>query len=143
MAIPTTYSFTRYLAAKKSVDDRALNRHVWQRLGQALPEVVSDRAVQVLEIGAGIGTMVERVVEWRLLQQATYTAIDIDPETIIEGRHRLPTWMNAHGFDQREQTISTREGFPHGRREIVSLRPRYRPPSISSPAGGESRHGIC
>ena len=60
MAIPTTYSFTRYLAAKKSLDDRALNRHVWQCLGQALPEVASDRAVQVLEIGAGIGTMVER-----------------------------------------------------------------------------------
>lgn len=29
---PTAYSFTRYLAAKKSVDDRSLNRHVWEHL---------------------------------------------------------------------------------------------------------------
>ena len=40
MAIPTTYQFTRYLAAKKSVDDRALNRHVWHSLAQAMSPAV-------------------------------------------------------------------------------------------------------
>jgi SAM-dependent methyltransferase len=105
MAIPTTYSFTRYLAAKKSLDDRALNRHVWQCLVQALPQVASDRCAQVLEIGAGIGTMVERLVEWGLLQQATYTAIDEDPEMIAEHRRRLPTWMVEHGLRVWEDSL--------------------------------------
>jgi SAM-dependent methyltransferase len=114
MAIPTTYGFTRYLAAKKSVDDRALNRHVWQCLVQALPQVTSDRAVQVLEIGAGIGTMVERLVEWGLLHQATYTAIDADPETIAEHRRRLPTWMAAHGFNVQEDSFTQQRFWRNG-----------------------------
>ena len=33
---PTEYSFQRYLSAKKSVDDRALNRLVWQALEKSL-----------------------------------------------------------------------------------------------------------
>ena len=30
------YTFPHYLAAKRSVDDRALNRHVWETLVQAV-----------------------------------------------------------------------------------------------------------
>ena len=37
MSIPLRYSLTRYLAAKKSVDDRALNWRVWQRWERPLP----------------------------------------------------------------------------------------------------------
>jgi SAM-dependent methyltransferase len=118
MAIPTIYEFTRYLAAKKSVDDRALNRHVWDSLAQAMSRVASDRPAQVLEIGAGIGTMVERVVEWGLLRQATYTAIDADPETIIESRQRLPRWMAAHGLNMRQET-ATQQRFWRDGQDIV------------------------
>ena len=118
MAIPTAYHFTRYLAAKKGIDDRALNRHVWQRLTQAMPQAASDGPVRVLEIGAGIGTMVERLVEWGLLQQAMYTAIDADAETIVESRRRLPTWMVAHGFRIMEDT-PTRQRFERGAQDLV------------------------
>ena len=118
MAIPTTYSFTRYLAAKKSVDDRALNQHVWRCLTQALPQVNPATPLQVLEIGAGIGTMVERLVEWGVLNHATYTAIDADSETILESRRRLPAWMLAHGFSVLEDTPS-RLSFRRGTDAIV------------------------
>jgi hypothetical protein len=57
-----------------------------------------------VEIGAGIGTMVERLVDWGVLQQATYTAIDAAPEMIAEHRRRLPTWMASHGFAICEDT---------------------------------------
>jgi SAM-dependent methyltransferase len=117
MASPTTYRFTRFLAAKKSVDDRALNRHVWQCLTQALPQA-ADEPVRVVEIGAGIGTMVERLVEWGLLRQATYTAIDADPETIAESRRRLPAWMAERGFDAREDALA-RQGFWRNGHQIV------------------------
>ena len=98
MAVPTNYSFTRYLAAKKSVDDRALNRHVWQSLRQALPVTTPDLPLRVLEIGAGIGTMVERALEWNLLTHAVYTAIDSAADNIIEARRRLSQWAIAQRF---------------------------------------------
>jgi SAM-dependent methyltransferase len=118
MAMPTTYSFTRYLAAKKSVDDHALNQHVWRRLTQALPQGISIAPVRVLEIGAGIGTMVERLVEWGLLQHATYTAIDADPQTIRESRQRLPEWMIRRGFALLEET-PRRQLFQRHAQQIV------------------------
>lgn len=78
------YNFARYLSAKKTVDDRALNGHVWQTLRQTLPP-----QPRILEIGAGIGTMVERLVEQQFISAATYTAIDNQPENIATARQRL------------------------------------------------------
>ena len=43
----------RYLAAKKSVDDRALNWQVWQRLVAALPRATTEQPLRILEVGAG------------------------------------------------------------------------------------------
>jgi SAM-dependent methyltransferase len=110
MTIPTTFQFSRYLSAKKSVDDRALNRHVWDSLARAISPAVPDKPVRALEIGAGIGTMVERLVERGLLRQAMYSAIDADPETIAESRRYLPAWMTQHGFDVQEEAV-TRQRF--------------------------------
>lgn len=96
--MPTDYSFTRYLAAKKTVDDRALNRRVWGSLVRVLPAVTPATPLRVLEVGAGIGTMVERLLTWGLLTEATYIAIDADPNNIAEARRRLPAWAAAQGF---------------------------------------------
>ncbi len=79
------YTFTRYLSAKKTVDDRALNRHVWD----AMAAVVGKRPFSFLEIGAGIGTMVERLWEHDLLQACHYTAIDSQPDNIHVAQQRL------------------------------------------------------
>jgi SAM-dependent methyltransferase len=113
MSIPTHYSFTRYLAAKKSVDDRALNQHVWNSLSAKLPAASAEAPLAVLEVGAGIGTMVERLVERGLLTQAVYTAIDVDRESIAESRRRLPAWMAAQGFCVRQDA----SGWSHYRRQ--------------------------
>ncbi|MEZ4615529.1 MAG: hypothetical protein R2867_08450 [Caldilineaceae bacterium] len=73
----TAYTnFQRYLAAKKSVDDRALNHHVWMTLHNRLQEKAGDEPLRVVEIGAGIGTMVERILERDLLTKAHYTLVD-------------------------------------------------------------------
>ncbi len=78
-------NFKAYLAAKRTVDDRALNRRVLRRFSAELPE-----SARILEIGAGIGTMVERLHSWDCLPRDThYTAIDIDPETVGVARERL------------------------------------------------------
>ena len=91
-------SYPRYLAAKKRLDDRSLNRQVWQRFTELLPQTAKDRPLRLLEVGAGIGTMIERVLEERLLSRATYTAIDADVASIGEAARRLPGWAAQHGL---------------------------------------------
>jgi SAM-dependent methyltransferase len=78
-------SFIRYLASKKSVDDRSLNRLVWQ----AMISAVGSGKPRVLELGGGIGTMVERVIEDGRLDPASWTMIDSQPALIQEAEQRL------------------------------------------------------
>src|SRR5260370_15848472 len=56
----TTSGYARYLAAKTTVDDRALHRQVLAELCRMMPA----GAPRVLEIGAGVGTMVARLLDW-------------------------------------------------------------------------------
>lgn len=82
--------FTRYLAAKKSIDDRSLNRNVFESLRREIQMRQPRPPLSVLEIGAGIGTMIERLREWGLSDgAATITAIDADAGNIEEARRRL------------------------------------------------------
>ena len=114
MPIPHTYSFARYLSAKKSVDDRALNQHVWQSLAAALPRATPEKPLHILEVGAGLGSMVERLVASAMLSHAAYTAIDLEPTLIAEARCRLPQWATAQGWqvqqDSQAQIYMQRSG---------------------------------
>ncbi|HAJ36550.1 MAG TPA: class I SAM-dependent methyltransferase [Chloroflexi bacterium] len=94
--------FTRYLTAKRTVDDRALNRPVWERLAEAVRarQAGMSRPLRVLEIGAGIGTMVERLLAWRLFDADApgvhYTLLDADPALLAAAQDRLtqlPSWL--------------------------------------------------
>ena len=102
MSIPRTYSFMRYLAAKKSVDHRALNWPVWQRLVGALPEATPEQPLRILEIGAGLGSMVERLLASDMLTHAIYTAIDIEPMLLAEARRRLAQRAVEQGYQVQE-----------------------------------------
>mgnify|MGYP005841939867 CR=1 FL=1 len=71
-----TYDFQRYLRAKVALDDRSLNACVVAALRAAWPD---GQLVRVLEIGAGVGTMVARLVRWGVLTgTVAYTAVDSD-----------------------------------------------------------------
>jgi hypothetical protein len=102
LSIPITYSLRRYLAAKKSVDDRALNLQVWQRLVSALPRATPQQPLRILEVGAGIGSMVERLVAGDVLSHATYTAIDRAPALVAESHRRLCQGARERGFEVDE-----------------------------------------
>jgi SAM-dependent methyltransferase len=97
------FSFPRYLASKKTVDDRALNPNVWQALQTALDESHAVRPLQVLEIGAGIGTMVERLLDGGLLRLADYTLLDSDAANLHAARRRLPEWAAANAWQASPQ----------------------------------------
>lgn len=116
--LPLTYSFQRYLAAKKSVDDRALNRYVWQTLADNLPTSPLGSPLKVLEIGAGIGTMAERLWDWGLLSSAHYTGIDAQSENVAAGWSRLKSW--AAGRDYQALSTGDRLTFQKGD-QLISI----------------------
>jgi len=100
---PETYLFPHYLAAKKSVDDRALNLQVWQSLRQALPRSDRQKPVRVLEVGCGIGTMLERMLDWGLFTFASYTGVDAMPENIEAAWSRIDQWAGEHTMQSSMQ----------------------------------------
>jgi len=105
LAATIDYSFIRYLEAKKTVDDRALNTHVWQALANELPAATIERPLRVLEVGAGIGTMVERLVEQQMFGHTQYTALDENAALIVELQRRLPRRIRRGKTDIRMETF--------------------------------------
>jgi SAM-dependent methyltransferase len=87
-----TYPYTAYLAAKKSVDDRALNRGVLAELRRLMPA----GPLRVLEIGAGLGTMVARLLEEQVLSAGEYTLLDVDGQLLRDSRTWLHQWAASH-----------------------------------------------
>jgi hypothetical protein len=87
--------FIRYLAAKRTVDDRALNRVVWRSLER---ELAATGSPSTLEIGFGIGTMLERALEWRLIRRGTYTGVDSSAFCIEHAERTLPDRLRALGL---------------------------------------------
>jgi SAM-dependent methyltransferase len=81
----TEASFIRYLAAKRTVDDRALNRRVWD----AMVSAAGGGSPRVLEIGGGIGTMIQRVIDDGRLAPRSWTLMDADAALIAEAKRRL------------------------------------------------------
>jgi len=91
MAQTTMQEFARYLLAKRSVDDRALNRRVWDRLARELREPKAE-LVRIVDVGAGLGTGAERIAEWRLVERLSavrYTGVEPRKELLGEARLRL------------------------------------------------------
>jgi len=103
MSVPDQYSFIRYLGAKKAIDDVALNRRVLERLAEILKELQDRSIVTVLEVGCGIGTMVDRMLDGGILRRASYTGIDVDPDTLAEAKKRLRSHADEKGFQALEQ----------------------------------------
>jgi SAM-dependent methyltransferase len=87
------YSFPHYLLAKQSVDDRALNRHVYENLLACLPE----EPVRIIEVGAGIGTMLARLLDWGLLTRGEYVLVDEMSENIEFAR----SWLVERAEENR------------------------------------------
>ena len=98
MAAPIAYNYVRYLHAKRGVDDRALNRVVLGQLREALGELPV--LPRVLELGAGVGTMVSRLCDLGWLTRARYTLIDSDRINLEAAAAHLRDWGAASARDE-------------------------------------------
>jgi hypothetical protein len=88
------YSFSRYLLAKQSVDDRALNKDVFSAMKGNLPS----EPIRIIEIGAGIGTMLRRLIRWDVLRRAEYVMVDDMEENIEFASAWIPQWVEEAGL---------------------------------------------
>jgi hypothetical protein len=89
-----TLDYARYLTAKTTVDDRALNRHVLAELRRLMPA----GAPRVLEVGAGLGTMVARLMDWAAVVTGEYILLDADRQLLDGSRRWLSDWAAARGL---------------------------------------------
>lgn len=103
--------FQRYLHAKRTVDDRAIDRRVLDRLREELS--TSRSPLRVLEVGAGVATMPTRLLERDVLpDRVRYTAVDRREANVAAARDHLRGW----GFDEREDGELRDDG---GDREVT------------------------
>ena len=89
-----TFDYARYLAAKTTVDDRALNRYVLTELRRLMPA----HAPRILEVGAGLGTMVARLMGWGAVGAGEYILLDADRQLLDCSRQWLRDWAAARGL---------------------------------------------
>lgn len=88
-------SFPQYLISKQSIDDRALNKDVLAQFQANLPS----EPFSIVEVGAGIGTMLTRLLRWEVFSsKVSYTLVDSLEENIRFGMGFLSRWGEDHGF---------------------------------------------
>jgi SAM-dependent methyltransferase len=109
------YLFQRYLAAKRTVDDRALNRLVWQEMADFLG---TQPSCAILEAGAGTGTMFQRMLEWGALMRGSYTTFDASLENAVSARQELAAWAKTQGLSCLSSESGRRMAFAGVGREI-------------------------
>jgi SAM-dependent methyltransferase len=88
--------FERYLTAKETVDDRALDRRV---LGRVRDDLRSRETPRILEAGAGTAALLRRILGWKGLPDCTYVAVDTDPDLLSTARDRLLDRARRRGFE--------------------------------------------
>ena len=84
------YSFPHYLLSKQSVDDRALNRIVLDSLKANLPA----EPLRIIEVGAGIGTMLARLLRWNIISNVDYVLVDEAAENIEYAQEWIQNWAH-------------------------------------------------
>ncbi len=89
------YSFPHYLLSKQSVDDRALNKDVLESLKAHLPP----QPIRIIEVGAGIGTMLRRLLRWNIIRQAEYVLVDEMTENIEYASVWIPQFAAEAGLE--------------------------------------------
>jgi hypothetical protein len=88
------YSFPHYLLSKQSVDDRALNKDVLS----ALKSTLLSQRIRIIEVGAGIGTMLKRLMQWDVIQRAEYVLVDEMAENIEYASEWVKFWAEEAGL---------------------------------------------
>lgn len=100
MPAPEVYSYTRYLRAKQTVDERALNTAVFSRLLQEIHSFVAKKdLLTVLELGGGTGFTLRKLIPTIQASHIVYTVVDIDASHLNALQEDLAQWANRNGYN--------------------------------------------
>jgi SAM-dependent methyltransferase len=95
---PDSFSFERYLAAKESVDDRALHRPTLDRFRREATALAADRdgPLRVAEAGAGLGAACRRfLADEGFPARLHYTMVERRPSLVTGARESLREWADS------------------------------------------------
>lgn len=100
-----TFDYPRYLNAKESVDERALNERVTERFVDELVDR-DEHGLRVLEAGAGTGATLRRLLE-RLGPregpgELRYCFVEERADNLRAARDQLQEWASATGYGLSE-----------------------------------------
>ena len=112
----TEYSDQRYLHAKQTVDDRALNWGVLDAFQASMRSL--SRPVRVLELGAGVGTMLSRLADWGVLDRTDYVLLDRDEASLRSAREHLEAW--AYVCTPTAAAVTLEKGSFEARAQFVA-----------------------
>ena len=100
-----------YLEAKRSIDDRSVNRRVWD----AMVNIVrrgGPRSLRIAEVGAGTGTMLDRMREWGFFAAAreagrsvTYHAWEVSTDSAQRLAERLAASQEIDSWNVFTHTV--------------------------------------
>jgi len=106
------FSHERYLHAKGTVDDRAIDRAVFDRLRE---ELAGGESLSAIEIGCGVGTGFTRFVDWGLFPTGSaveYVGVDRRPGTVSRAHEHVVGWAEraGHAVDPTDGVIEIETG---------------------------------
>jgi len=131
---PRRYNFQRYLASKQPIDDRALNADVWATFASSLAQRQTSREAAVVEIGAGIGTMLHRLLGRGVLWNGRYLGVDANPGNAHRAEALLASWARQHGWLVQRHGVRHQLTAPH-----VRISARFLPADYAAFARGPAQ----
>jgi len=99
-------SYIDYLEVKKTIDDTALNSDVFEQFRQDIISGFSQEPISVVELGAGTGTMIERLLDQHMFRSVHYTAVDINPTFLSVIPERLQRYAQKHHWEFTQENQS-------------------------------------
>ena len=123
---PAAYTHTRYLEAKRTVDDRALHRPTLARLRESL--VAVPEPVRVVEAGCGTGSMLRRLLDRNVLPTpAEYRGYDLRADAVDRAVDELTSWGAETGY-----TVETDVSVSEADRRVRLDRPGDRSGTVTA-----------
>jgi len=106
--IKESFDYPDYLSIKKSIDDMSMNQEVWSAMSLWIKDNYRPgELIRILEIGAGIGTMIERMLDTGLLTHCSYTAVEMEQGFRDVASDRMLKWarLNNHIATQKSESL--------------------------------------
>lgn len=96
--------YPRYLKAKESVFERALNKRVFASFLDRLEERSFEDPIRILELGGGIGSTVQRLFDRWTPRHVIYEIVDQSPENLSAARRHLNDYFQSRTFARSNRT---------------------------------------